>query len=261
METLELTADATWVVGLLLATIRVGAFMVAAPTLGHLVPTPAKLAFSFAIGWFLAGPVTGALDPERLVALAAVNATIGVVLGWMTGVLFHMFAMAGTIVDATSGTSIASVLDPTRGEQGAVFARLFQIGGLALFHAVGGMALLVSSLVWSTRAVPLDGMARLDGGALAGAATSLTSRLMVAGLELAMPVLAVLLLTELVLGLAARFAPTANVFLLGMPLKVYLALATTGMSLALFPEAVDGLLGFSRQTAVEVLNGIGLPAA
>lgn len=261
MESIDLVLDAPWVVGLLLATTRVGAFAVASPQLGSVIPVPAKLAFAVSLGLFMTGPVTGDLTIERVVAMAVVNATVGVLMGWIVGVLFHMFAIAGTMIDATAGTSIASIIDPTRGEQGAVFSRLFQVGGLALFYALGGLGLLVSTLVWSVRAVPLAGSADLDGGALAGAATTLTSRVLVAGLELAMPVLAVLLLTELVLGLAARFAPTANVFLLGLPAKVYLALAMSGMSVALFPEAMDGLLGLSRQTAIEVLNGIGVPAA
>lgn len=261
METLDLTLDANWVMGLLLATTRVGAFTVSSPQLGSVVPMQARLAFTIAIGFFIAEPVSGVVTAERVIAMAAVNATIGMAMGWMVGVLFHMFAVAGTMIDASSGTSIASIVDPTRGEQGAVFSRLFQIGGLALFYALGGLSLLVSTLVWSVRAVPLGGMANLDGGALAGAATTLTGRLLVAGLEVALPILAVLLLSELVLGLAARFAPTANVFMLGLPAKVYLALAMSGMSIALFPEAIDGLMGFSRQTAIEVLNGIGTPPA
>lgn len=261
MEALDVTINANWVLGLLLATTRVSAFAVASPQLGTVIPVQAKLAFAFAIGWFLAGPVTGVLTVERLIALAIINATIGVVMGWMVGVLFHMFSIAGTMIDTTSGTAIASVLDPTRGEQGAVFSRLFQVGGLAMFYALGGLSLLVSTLVWSVRAVPLGGSARFDGGALAGAAVSMTSKVMVAGLEIAMPVLAVMLLAELVLGLAARFAPTANVFLLGLPAKTYIAIVTAAMSIALFPEAIQGLMDFSRQTAVEVLNGIGVPAA
>ena len=96
METIDLTIDAAWVVGLLLATTRVGAFAVASPQLGSVIPTPAKLAFTMAIGFFLVGPVTGELTVERIVAMAIVNATIGVVMGWLVGVLFHMFAVAGT---------------------------------------------------------------------------------------------------------------------------------------------------------------------
>ena len=261
MEELSLVIDANWVLGLLLATTRVGAFAVASPQLGSVIPVQAKLAFAVAMGLFLAGPITGEVTVERIVAMAVVNATIGVAMGWLVGVLFHMFSIAGTLIDTSAGTSIASVIDPTRGEQGAVFSRLFQVGGLALFYALGGLGLLVSTLVWSVRAVPLGGAANFDGGALAGAATNMTSKVMVAGIELAMPVLAVLLLSELVMGLAARFAPTANVFLLGLPAKVWLSFTMGGMSIALFPEAIDGLLDLSRQTAVEVLNGIGMDAA
>jgi flagellar biosynthetic protein FliR len=254
---LDLAVDANWVLGLLLATTRVGAFVVAAPQLGSAIPTSAKLGFTVAIGWFLVGPVGGEVTLARLIGLAAVNAGVGVLLGWLLGVLFHMFAVAGSLIDVSAGTSIGAVLDPTRGDQGAVFSRFFQIAGLALFHALGGLALLVSVLAWSTRAVPLDGVATFTP-AVADAAGGLVSRLMVAGTEVAMPVLAVLMMTELVLALAARFAPTANVFLLGLPAKTLLAITMAGMSVALFPEAVDGLLQLSRQTAIEVLNGIGV---
>jgi len=260
MDIVDISLDARWVLGLFLAVSRVGAMALSAPQLGRVVPMPARLAFAVAIGWFIVAPVDGSLTFERLIALGVTNVLIGLLLGWFLGVLFHMFAIAGTLIDATAGTSIASIIDPTRGEQGAVFSRLFHIGGLALFHALGGLALLVTSIVWSVRAVPLDGSATLQAGGLLEAATRLTARLLVAALEVALPVLAVLLLTELVLGLAARFAPTANVFLLGLPAKTYLAIVASGMSIALFPEAVTGLLEFSRQTAVELLNGLGLPA-
>ena len=46
---------------------------------------------------------------------------------WATGLLFHAFAIAGGLTDLSAATSIAAVVDPTRGEQGAVFNRLFSI--------------------------------------------------------------------------------------------------------------------------------------
>lgn len=253
----EITIAANWAMGLFLATIRVAAFTIAVPMLGQIVPTPAKIAFSVGLGWFLVVPVSGEVTLERLLALGVMNAGIGYLLGWMLGVLFFMFASAGTVIDTSAGTAIASVIDPTRGEQSAVFSRLFQIGGLALFHALGGLSLLATVLVWSTRAVPLDGTATFDGGAMANAAVELVDTLMISAVEIALPVLAVLLLTEVTLGLAARFAPTANVFLLGLPLKTFIALSVAAMSVALFPEAVDGLLQFSRGTAIELLNALG----
>ena len=102
----------------MLATTRVGAFAVASPQLGAAIPTPAKLALTTAVGFFLVAPVTGELTLARIVAMAVVNAGMGMVMGWLLGALFHMFAVAGTIIDATAGTSIASIVDPTQASRG-----------------------------------------------------------------------------------------------------------------------------------------------
>ena len=96
MESLDLVVDARWVIGVLLAVTRVAAFVIASPQLGKAVPVPARLAFAIAIGWFLATAVDGQLPPvasefsaARIVALTGLNAAVGVVMGWMLGVLFH----------------------------------------------------------------------------------------------------------------------------------------------------------------------------
>ena len=44
--------------------------------------------------------------------------------------------------------------------------------------------------------------------------------MLVAAVEMAMPALAALFVAEVVLGIASRFAPQANIFLLGLPAKV-----------------------------------------
>lgn len=256
---LDLAIDPSWAIGLLLAQIRVAMFTVAAPQLGAAITSPGRMAFVIATGFAMTGPVTATTTAD-LIAFAVVNAAVGIVLGFVVGLLFHLFAVAGALADLSAATSIASVLDPTRGEQGAVFSRLFQVTGLTLFHVAGGMALLVSSLAWSVRAVPLDGQLDLDPG-IGSIVLELVGTLMVAGFELAVPIVAALFLIELTLGLAARFAPTANVFLLGMPVKVGVAMLVSLTALAMFPQFVAGMIDSSRDAVVDVLNGMGVPVA
>lgn len=255
--TLDIAIDPTWAVGLLLAQVRVIAFVVAAPQLGTAVPRPGRVAFALGIGLALATPVPAPTGAE-LLGWGLVNAAIGALLGYLVGVLFNVFAIAGAMADISAATSIASVLDPTRGEQGAVFSRFFQLTGLTFFHIAGGLALLVTTLAWSVRAVPLDGRLRLDPG-LGSLAVELVGTLMVAGIELAIPLVASLFLIELTMGLAARFAPTANVFLLGMPIKVGVAILVSVTSLAMFPHFTTALMDSTRDTVVDVLNGVGVP--
>lgn len=256
MDGLSLVVDPAWTGGLLLAMTRVGAFVVAASALLAFLPGVGRLALVLVLGLFLTEPVVGIGSVEGLVGAAVVNAVVGVVLGTLAGLLFHLFAVAGGILDVTANLSAATVFDPTRGEQGAILSRLLHLTGLALFVVGGGLGLLVTALAASVRAVPLTGTPRL-GGDLVAAMVEGTSRLLVVAIEVAMPVLAVLIVTELVLGIAARFAPQANVFLIGMPLKVLVAVLATSAVVALLPQAVDGYVQAMEGTVNAVLRSMG----
>lgn len=255
MTDLALVLDGGWSAGLVLATTRVAAFLGAAPVLAKFVPVPGRVAFVVAVGLFLAEPVGGVGDVAALLGHGLMNAVVGVVLGFLTGLLFHMFATAGAVIDVTSNLSAATALDPTRGEQGAVFSRLFHLTGLTLFIVGGGLGVLVAGLDASVSVVPLDGTIRLEGG-LAQVAVREVSRLMVVMVEIAMPVLTVLFITEVVLGLGARFAPQANVFLVGFPLKILVSLSVVTASVLLLPTAAEGYIVFVEETFTTVLPGI-----
>lgn len=255
MESLSLSLDAAWAAGLTLSVSRVAAFAVASPVMARAVPLPGRLAAVLAIGLALAEPVGAGLTLPGLAAAAAVNAAVGAALGYLTGLAFHAFSIAGALIDATSGLSVAQVIDPTRGEQGAVFSRLFHLTALTLFYVVGGLALVVRGLALSVDVIALDGTLAA-APALARVAVAHTSRLMIAGAELAMPVMAALFVTEVVLGLAARFAPQANVFLLGLPAKILIALVMASLATLLLPEAVGGALDAMGDGFGTTLDGL-----
>lgn len=255
---LDLDLAAGLLMGLLLALTRVAAFVVASPLLARLVPAPGRVAVTVALGFALAAPVEPAVSLPGLLVLATANAAVGLAVGWLTGVLFQLFAAAGGLVDLTSGISVSSLFDPTLGDQAAVYSRLFNQVALALFYVLGGVEALVRGLALSVEALPLDGAVDPQP-ALADVAVDLTSRLLVLAIELALPLLSALFLTEVVLGLAGRLAPQANVFLLGLPLKLLLALTVGGAVLALFPGAMDSLLAAIADTFRDALRGL-MPA-
>jgi flagellar biosynthesis protein FliR len=247
VEALELTIDPGWVTGLLLAISRVSGFVVASPLIARVLPIPARLAVTIALGYFLASPPEVEPTVPFLLAAGAVNVGIGVALGFLTGTIIHLFGVAGSVIDMTSGLAAAAVFDPVQAGQGAVFNRMFGMLGLVLFYVVGGLSIVVRGLALSVEAIPLDGAVAPSTG-LAGLAATLTGKLFLAGVELAVPVVAALFLTELVLGVASRFAPQANIFMIGLPAKIFVALTMSSICLALFPETVDGVLGVVRDS-------------
>ena len=252
----DVAIDAGWSTGLLLGMIRVAAFVIVSPLLAHAMPPIGRLVLTLALGLFLAAPIPGSLDLDVLLVAAFVNAVVGGVLGYLTGLIFHLFSIAGSLIDTMSGLSVAAVFDPSQGAQAAVFNRMFMMTALVIFFAIGGLHLVVEGLALSVQAIPLDGIVDPQGG-LVTVALDLVATMMVAGLELAMPVIAALFLAELVLGLAARLAPQANVFLLGLPVKIFLALSLVSLSLLLFPEILDGSFAIVRDTFRDGLRGLG----
>jgi flagellar biosynthesis protein FliR len=252
----SLAIDPAWAIGLVLAITRAAGFVVAAPTVSRAVPVPARMALVLTFGLFLTRPVTEVATLPELIGAGVVNAAMGAVLGFLTGLLFHVFTSAGALIDLSANLSVASVFDPTQGEQSAVVGRMFNLIGLALFVVAGGLGLLAAVLYWSVEAVPLGGIPRFDSD-LAAFTISGTSRMMVVAAELALPVLGPLFLIEVALGVAARLAPQANVFLLGLPAKLLAAFALLGVSAALLPEATDGYTRFVTDTARAVLASMG----
>lgn len=241
---MSFTIDASWAAGLLFAMSRMAGFVVASPIFSKALPPVARVAFVLAVSLWFAGiaPMDGDLGLGDLLGSAFSNVAVGVVLAVASGVIFYLFEVAGGLVDMMSGLQIAQVFDPTTGQNAAIFARFFHMTALTVFLATGGHAMLIRGLHRSLEVVPLSGGFAFSGG-LAEQLLSSAGSLLVAGIEIAAPALVALFLAEIVLAIAARFSPQTNVFILGMPIKILVALVTTGSIVALFPGAVDATVG------------------
>lgn len=251
---MDLALDAEWIAGLLLAMTRVAAFVVATPMLPRSIPMVGRAGVVVVLGFALTSPMPDT-SVAALLGAATVNVGIGLVLGYLTGVVLHLFAVAGDLLDVTSGLSVAAVFDPLTGDRAAVLGRMLPLAAVTIFLAVGGLGALVQGLAASVAVIPLDGAIRLDAG-LIDVAIGVTGRLLVAGVELALPAVAALFLSEVVLGLASRFAPQANVLMLGLPLKIIVLLTTAPLVLLLFPEAMAGMMEMTERMFVDGINGL-----
>lgn len=253
MEPTLVSIDPRWAAGLLLSMTRVGAFVVASPLLRPF-PAVGRLAFTVAVGAALVIPVDAADSLSQLLGSALVNAALGLALGWLTGAIFHLFSVAGGIVDFGSGLSVSQVFDPSTGESAAVFGRWFPISAMALFVVSGGLSVLLGGLHRSVRAIPLDGSLAVDADLLDFAILQV-SQLMLIGVEIALPLAATLLVAEVLLGMASRLVPQFNVFLLGLPAKIYIALSVMTVLILRFPSITANVIDFIDEALDDVLRG------
>ena len=256
MEVIDLPVDAAWGIGFLLTMIRVGAFAVASPLFGLSMPSTARLAFTLSMSIGFATPVEGSFDIGELIAAAAVNLFVGGVLGWVTGIALQAFAVAGGILDLISGLAVSQVFDPRMGDLSGVWNRMFYLVGTTMFVAIGGLGLLAGGLFVSIEVIPLDAAISPRPG-LTGVVLDLVVATIREGVELALPIMGVMLMLELALGLAARFAPQANVFLLGLPAKLFAAITVVGSSWILFPDVNARIRDGLAANVENILRGFG----
>lgn len=252
---MDLVFDQRDLLGLVLSLSRVGAFVTASPMLAVL-PVPGRLAFTLAIGIALAEPALGGSSLSGFAAATAVNIGVGVVLGFLTGVIMYAFTVAGAIIDLTSGLNAAQVFDPVSGLQNSVFGRGFNMLAVVLWYVMGGDRLSVEGLAATVIAIPLDGTINISSGVV-DVAVNLVSVMLLSAIEIAIPTLAALFISEVAFGIAARFAPQANVFALGLPARIVAALTTVTLVAAAFPNAMAGNLDATRDTIITTIRALG----
>jgi flagellar biosynthetic protein FliR len=153
-------------------------------------------------------------------------------------IVFGVVQAAGSLIDAFSGFNMAQMVDPTSSGMTSVFGRFYQVLATTLLFTLNGHVLIVRGFLASFDATSLD---RLDLQRMTDLVTLDLGHFLVAALEIAAPLAAALLLTELALGMLSRAAPQMNVFMLGMPLKMLVTISLAAVAIPLLPSTVEAL--------------------
>ncbi len=229
MHALDASFPLAWAVATLLVATRLGTLLWMTPPL-HALPVPATarvllvLGLSAALAWTLVAD--GAWRPATLPGLVQAllaEVAVGLVLGLGVLLAFAGFQFAGRLLDVQVGFGLAQVYDPQSRTQVSPLAALLPWVGVLLFFAVDGHHQLLRGLAFSLRALPPGGDWQLQ--AAAASVLQQAGALIALGFALAAPVVAALLLVDLVLGVAARNLPQLNLLVLSFPLKVLCGLA------------------------------------
>jgi flagellar biosynthetic protein FliR len=256
----DLDWSAGQLTGLLLTATRATAWIVAVPWLSQRsFPAWTRVSLALALALACTPAALHHADrpvPEDLAGLltqVAYQAVTGLLLGLGSALVLGAAEAAGSLVDYASGLAYSAVLDPSTGQAAPVFSRLFNLAFTTLAFTTGAHLRLVEGFASSFAAVPL-GRAPVIGAADAGQFALGVTTLTRSALEIAGPLVGVLLLTDVVLGLAARFVPQANVLSVGLPAKALVALTCTGLVLSYLPVRLGTLVDQAARFALETVS-------
>jgi len=239
---------------MMLAAVRVTAFLVIAPPFSHNA-IPLRIKGMLGIGLALAvTPRMSAgyesLDTGEFLAAILAELLAGAAMGFLVMVLFSAIQAAGGLIDLFGGFAMAQGFDPQSMVNGAQFTRFFHFAALALLVASDGYQLVLAGVFRSFDAVPLGGGIGLPG--LSESLVSAVGSMFLAAVQIAGPLLVVLVLADIGLGLLTRAAPALNAFAMGFPLKIMLTLMLVGTVFVVLPALVSSLV----RSALSLLGAV-----
>jgi flagellar biosynthetic protein FliR len=191
-------------------------------------------------------------DPLQVVGLVLEGLLVGTSFAFALAVLMAAVESAGSFIDVISGFSYGELINPISGQSGAVMNRFYTLFGTMIFLVIGGDAWTLRGLGRTFELVPLTEAPRL--GSIVGGAEQAFSTIFTSALEIGAPVLAALLITDVAFGVVSRVVPQMNVFAVGFPTKVAVAMLVVAASLPFVSGWISGQLSESVGAALGALH-------
>lgn len=223
----------------LLIFARLSGVFSTAPVLGSRnIPVIARVGLALALALILLPPlaVQQVAVPPALPAYVTVvirEFVAGLIIGYACSLVFFAVQAAGHLLDLQVGFGIVNVLDPQFGQQVPLIGNFYYLMALMVLLAVNGHHLLLAGLYASFQVLPLTAPQFADGQLLA-LMTQLVVAVFTIALKIAMPVLVALFLTDVAMGVLNRTMPQMNIFMVGLPGKIFVGLFLIFLSLPAF---------------------------
>lgn len=234
--------DTLFIIKFLLILVRVSsAFMLIPAIFPKGTPNTLKVAFSGILAFILSSiiPMEAALGSTFAFILSLIYETVnGLIIGFVISLCFYGVRLAGELIDFQIGFSMISIYDPTSGNSSTLFEKLFNTAALVIFITIDGHHMILRCLVESYNLVKVGHLAIGTGSPIY--VISVFTDYFTLGIKIAIPVIAVLLMTDIIMGLIARAVPQLNVLILGLPIKILVGLTAISILLPfLFSIIID----------------------
>lgn len=236
---------AQWLSPILWPFLRILAVFTVAPVFSsRAFPVRAKIGLAFLIALAVQAslPVTsivGVNDPNA-VGVAIQQVFIGLSIGFAVRLIFASMELAGEVVGFQMGLNFAAFFDPTINSQSSAMGRFFSQMSLLLFVATNAHLLVIGAFVDSFRSFPV-------GQPLVAALSQLQlfrmgGDIFASAFWMALPVVGMLLFTNLALGIISRVAPQMNIFAIGFPITLGIGMLGVALTLPLLDQPFAALV-------------------
>ncbi|HKL41041.1 MAG TPA: flagellar biosynthetic protein FliR [Clostridia bacterium] len=228
---------------LILVFVRMTALLILTPLFNNTsVPSMVKIGFIFFLSYIIM-PVVAVrtdlvvlsfLDLGKYIVIEFVN---GIAFGFVVSLTLSFVYISGLLVDRNIGFAMVSVINPEYDSQMPISANMFFLFLSLLFFVTNAHHLLIEAVVESYKVVPLGNI--LINNRVIYFYTEVISDAFIVGIQIAAPFILTILIANVILGLLSKAMPGMNVFLVGLPLKVFVGLVTFLIVMAYYFDAFN----------------------
>ncbi len=241
------------IAGLLWPLTRILGMIASAPLFSQAdIPMTAKIGLGVVLTLVIAPslpllPVIDPASPAGLLILAQ-QAIIGLSIGFIMNITFMAVDLAASMAGLTMGLGFASFFDPqTQGQSNAI-NQFLAIMTILIFFQINGHLMLIAALADSFTLLPIG---QWPDKSVFWHLVNWSGIIFTAGVQLSLPIVTALLITNLTLGILTRAAPQLNLFGIGFPITIGIGFISLLLSLDYMNRPLQNLLlrglEFSRQ--------------
>lgn len=147
---------------------------------------------------------------------------IGLLIGYLLSLIFSVIQIAAEITSGSMGFTMANTFDPLTQSQTAIIGQMNNLFLLGLFFIYGVHRKVIYYLA-DTFYYAKVGQLNYNIDSIAKFFIDNFSYYFMISVQMALPIIGILLLVDFTLGILSRIAPQMNVFFVGMPLKLMVA--------------------------------------
>ena len=252
---MTISIDGQELLAYLLASVRIVAWLAVVPPFASgSIPAMGKVVLSLGLALAVGPSLAGNLPTNswELVVVTLTQVLVGMGMGFLTFLLFQAVTVAGGLIDMFGGFAITTAWDPMAMNANTVFGRFHQMLFTILLFVTGGHLLVIGGLLRSFTLLPLGESPDLEGGP--DLLTTAFVLFFSTAVQIALPMIAVLFVTDLALALLTKVAPQLNALNVLFAAKIGLTLLLIGLSFPVLPEAVDRLVDLANEASWALLG-------
>jgi flagellar biosynthetic protein FliR len=246
----------------LLIFIRITSFFLIAPLFSMRgVPNQFKIGLGFFIA--LVAVISMPIDEPILldstyILLIAKEFGIGISLGFTAALLLYAVQIAGAFIDFQMGFAMANVMDPQTGSQVPIVGHFKYMMALLFMLTVNGHHMMLDGVMMSIKLFPVELTSfSIKPEQLAQFMTMTFIEMFLIALQIAIPIVGSLLLIDIALGILAKSVPQLNVFVVGLPIKIFVGFILLFLTMPIYFYILQVLFGKIMSSMSQLIGLLG----